>query len=62
MKKTLNLVFGRRHPNNFQFFLTFSSSKGRNKLHTTKQPPSLLNSGDGYEEDLNIIIRKMTST
>ena len=32
------------------------------KFHTKNQPFRLLNSGDGYEEDLKIRIWKMTST
>ena len=30
------------------------------KLHTKNQPPSFLNSGDSYEEDLKIRILKTT--
>ena len=62
MKKTLKSGFRRRPQKHFQFVLNISSSLVRIKLHTNNQSPSLLNSEDGYEEDLKIWIWKTTST
>ena len=61
MKKTLKFKFGRRHQYNSNFFLSMPSSQVKIKLHTNNQPPSLLDYGDSYEEDLKIGIWKMTS-
>ena len=48
--------------NNFSiFFNNVSSSYGRIKLHTKKQPLSVFSSGNSYEEVLTIRIWKMTS-
>ena len=58
MKKTIKFVFGRRPQQNFNFFLIFFSSY----VGVKNKPPSMLNSGDGYEEVLKIWIKKTTST
>ena len=52
MKKTLKSGFARWPPQNLQLVHNISSILVRIKLHTTNQPPSLLNSGDSYEEVL----------
>ena len=57
MKKTLKFGLGRRPQNISNFF-----SKHFFKLYAENQPHSLLNSGDGYEEDLKIRIWKITLT
>ena len=62
MKKTLKLGFGRRPQQHIQIFLNIFSNLDRIKLHTKNQYPSLLNSGDSYEEDRKIRIWKTTST
>ena len=60
MKKTLKLGFGRRPYNISNCVLNISSYLANIKLHTEDQPPSQLNSGDSYEEDLKIRIWKTT--
>ena len=62
MKKTLTLWFGRWPQQNLEIFLNISPNLVRIKLHTKNQPPSLLNSGDGYVEDIKIKIWKTNST
>ena len=62
MKKTLKLEFGRRPQVISNFVLNISSSYVNIKLHTENQPPSFVNSGDSYEEGIQIRIWKMTST
>ena len=63
MKKTLKIRIWKTTLQYFEFFSLNISSKYVNiKLHTENQPPSLLNSEDGYEEDLKIRIWKMTLT
>ena len=62
MKKTLKIGFGIQHQNNSNFVLNITSIWVNIKLHTENHPPSLLNSGGSYEEDLKIRIWKKTST
>ena len=61
MINTLKLRFGRRPQQIKQIFCDISSSLVRIKIHTENRPPSLLKSGDRYEEDLKIRIWKTTS-
>ena len=51
MKKTVKLGFGRQPQHISNCFLDISFNKVNIKIHTENQPPSLLNSGDSYEED-----------
>ena len=62
IKKTLKSWFGRWPQQNIQFCHNISSILGKIKLYTKNQPPSLLNFGYSYEEDLKIRTWKMTST
>ena len=55
----IEMVMGFRRPPQHNFNVT--SSWVKMKLHTTNQPPSLLNYGDSCEEDLKIKIWKTTS-
>ena len=54
MKKTLKLGFEGRPQVDSNFLLTISSCYVNIKLHTIIQPPSLVNSGNWYEEDLKL--------
>ena len=62
MKTTFKQEFEEDLNNISNCFLNISSSLVRINLHTKTQPPSLLNSGDSYEEDLKIRIWKLNST
>ena len=62
MKKTLKLGFGIQPQNNSNFVLNITSIWVNIKLHTKNESPSLLNSVDRYEEDLDIVIWKTTLT
>ena len=52
--ETLKLMIWKTTSTTFPIFLNISSSLVRIKLNNKNQPPSLLNSGDCYEESFNL--------